>query len=208
MPNWTINCITTDNPEIIPTFINEGVGFDFNKLIPMPESLNIEDGSITHEAIAYFITERLSIPYTETNLNNLLSNMFDKNWAATVVERLKKRKWNKGYSKKKLYEMGKQYMFNYEHYGCFTWYQWRNKYWNTKWNACETYYDKDNPTEVTFDTAWDAPEPIFEKMCAMFPDSEINFNCEYEEGYVEEYENDNGILVKTNEYRIDEDEEE
>lgn len=32
MPNWTVNHITTNNPEIIPTFINKEGNFDFNKM--------------------------------------------------------------------------------------------------------------------------------------------------------------------------------
>lgn len=197
MPNWTFNHITTNNPEIILTFINEEGNFDFNKLAPMPDSLNIEDSSMKDMAIAYFITERLTIPHTETNLSALISNRFSKDWAGEIIDRLKTRNWKDTYYPKgQLYEMGKQYMFNYEHYGCFTWYDWCNRNWNTKWNACDTYYDTNNPTEVEFNTAWDAPEPIFAKMCAMFPESEILFDCEFEDGYYVEYANSDGILEK------------
>lgn len=195
MPNWTFNHITTNNPEIIPMFINEKGNFDFNKLTPMPDGLNIEDSSMKDYAIAYFVTERLTVPYTETNLSELVSNSFCKDWAGEVIDRLKNRNL-KGtfYPEDMLYEMGKQYMYNHENYGSFTWYDWARDNWGTKWNACDTYYDANLPTVVEFNTAWSAPVPIFEKMCAMFPESEILFNCDFEEGYYVEYANDDGKL--------------
>ena len=61
---------------------------DFNKIIPMPESLNIESGSTTDRAIAYYVTERLTIPVERTNLNELISNMLNDNWAREVVRRV------------------------------------------------------------------------------------------------------------------------
>lgn len=209
MPNWTYNEIKTNNPEVIPTFMDDGGNFDFNKLIPMPESLNIESGSNTDRAIAYYVTERLTIPVEQTNLSKLISNMFNKDWAHEVFNRVTT--WAETASeedKEKLYSMGCQYLYNKENYGCYTWYEWCNNNWGTKWNACESSFDKNDPCYISFSTAWSCPEPIFQKMCEMFPDAEISFHCEYEEGFVVEYENENGGLVQTNEYDLYDEEDE
>ena len=206
MPNWTYNTLKTNNPNIFPSLMDEGGNFDFNKLIPMPESLNIESGSSTDRAIAFYLTERLTKSASEVGLDKYVSNMFDNNWAETVVERLKNYDMSNEEADK-LYSMGKQYLFNRENYGCYTWYEWCNRNWGTKWGACETCFSADELCEVSFSTAWAAPEPIFQKLCEMFPDAEINFHCEYEEGFVIEYENENGGLIQTNEYELNYDDE-
>lgn len=211
MPNWTSNVIKTNDPSIIPSFLTDEGDFDFNKLIPMPESLNVESGSRTDQAIAYYVTERFTIPVWQTNLNQLISNSFSRNWAYDVVERLKEGILiGRIKDLDELYELGKQYLFNKENYGCYTWYEWCSEHWGTKWNACDTGFDKADPTSVSFNTAWCAPEPIFRVMCNTFPAAEISFYCEDECGWVIECENKGGELVVTNKYQIpyeDEDEE-
>lgn len=50
-------------------------------------------------------------------------------------------------------------------YGCFDWYEWSNRFWGTKWNACETHVDDDN-LSIYFETAW-APVPeLIQKLSA------------------------------------------
>ena len=209
MPNWTYNIIKTNNPTIIPSLMDDAGNFDFNKLIPMPESLNIESGSNVDRAICYYVSERLTIPVAETNLSKLISNSFSNNWAEEVASRVAK--WAEEASDKekdKLYAMGEQYVFNRQNYGFFTWYEWNIANWGTKWNSVNSSFDEKYPCSISFDTAWSAPEPIFQKMCEMFPNAEITFHCDYEEGFVTEYENQNGELVLVNEYDYMDDEDE
>lgn len=61
----------------------------------------------------------------------------------------------------------------------FDWYSWHNDYWGTKWNACNSYYDE-KENVVTFDTAWCAPFPIFEKLSKDNPDCIFKIYCEFE----------------------------
>lgn len=140
---------------------------DFNKIIPMPESLNIESGSNTDRAIAYYITERLTLPVWQTNLSSLISNMFSSNWANEVVSRVVT--WAETASdeeKDKLYNMGKQYMFNRENYGFYTWYDWCRYNWDTKWNAYSSSFDANSNT-IEFDTAWSCPLSVLDKLAEM-----------------------------------------
>jgi hypothetical protein len=60
------------------------------------------------------------------------------------------------------------------------WYSWSVQNWGTKWNACRTEIDDNSDhgyAEITFETAWDAPVPVFQKMVTMF--SALTFNCQW-----------------------------
>ena len=179
MPNWVQNEIIFENigDEKVAALVRElklstengERAFDFNKLIPMPESLNIESGSNTDRAIAYYVTERLTIPVEQTNLSGLISNCFSNDWANEVVSRLKNETETSPEVWDKLYENGKQYMYNREHYGCYTWFDWCRRNWGTKWNACNAEWSLDDGMLV-FQTAWSAPFPIIEALAEKYPD--------------------------------------
>ena len=61
------------------------------------------------------------------------------------------------------------------------WYNWNNKYWGTKWDACEPDVMSIDDTLVTysFNTAWAPPMPVFEAMVRQFP--RLGFFIRYEE---------------------------
>lgn len=76
----------------------------------------------------------------------------------------------------------------------FDWYEWRYKFWGTKWNAWDTQYDKieeafpdiedDDEIEyyISFTTAWCPPMPVFMKLCEDWHNV-LNISCFYiEEG--------------------------
>lgn len=204
MPNWVQNEIVFENAddekvaalirELRQTTESDRSAFDFHKLIPMPESLDIESGSNQDQAIAYYVTERLTIPVEQTNLRELISNCFSNDWAHEVVSQLKENteydieQWDR------LYEDGRRYIYNREHYGCYTWYEWCRRNWGTKWNACEAEWSFGDGMLV-FQTAWSAPFPVIEALAEKFPDLEfthrwadedIGNNCGqmwYSEGY-------------------------
>ncbi|AZC26763.1 MULTISPECIES: hypothetical protein [Pseudomonas] len=44
--------------------------------------------------------------------------------------------------------------------------------WGTKWNAYHQTVDTDG-CQLTFDTAWSAPEPVFKALSALHPSEEI-----------------------------------
>lgn len=74
------------------------------------------------------------------------------------------------------------------------WYNWRNTYWGTKWDACEPYIE-DNT--IWFDTAWSPAEPIYSAIQDKFPD--IHFIAEFaeEQGafFCGEFDSDSGYSV-------------
>ena len=176
MPNYVKNLVKMKGIVDLPLFREvDGVKhFDFNKVIPMPEELHVEDGSMTDMCIVYFLTERCSIPISqlgkkETELvNALVSNMFSSDWPAEVFRRMREQMRGASEEKKEAaYEGGRRYVSNYEKYGCTTWYGWSNRNWGTKWNACDTkILDNDS---IMFDTAWSNPEPVMEELGEMYP---------------------------------------
>ena len=50
------------------------------------------------------------------------------------------------------------------------WYEWRWENWGTKWNASDICVDD---TIITFETAWNPPCPVIQKLSEIFPDVPI-----------------------------------
>lgn len=54
----------------------------------------------------------------------------------------------------------------------FNWYDWRVKFWGTKWNADTISIDvSDNWIAIAFNTPWEPPMPIIKRLMEMFPES-------------------------------------
>ncbi|ASN71586.1 hypothetical protein 10S8_30 [uncultured Caudovirales phage] len=183
MPNHVENIIKMEGIINLPLFV-EGDGeksFDFNKIIPMPESLNIESGSSTDENIIYYITERCTIPIQclepeKKNLvKKLIKNMFSPReftWAEEVFKIVMEKSYSESeYQKKKRYENGMICLSNYQQYNATTWYDWHCNNWGTKWNAYS--YKQRNDNEISFQTAWSNPEPVMLRLSEMYPDATI-----------------------------------
>jgi len=148
---------------------------DFNKIMPMPESLRITSGSNVDNAINVL-----------TNNMAEFSKMLDWQWVKELklknAEEVKEH-ISKGLSQESIDE-GKLAIENISKYGYKDWYQWSIANWGTKWNAYDQYIISEN--EFSFDTAWSMPFPIFEKLSSMFPeltiivtyaDEDIGSNC-------------------------------
>ena len=77
------------------------------------------------------------------------------------------------------------HVMEYENRPWFNWYDWHCAYWGTKWNAYDGY-TKIGKTCLTFvfSTAWNAPFPVFAKLCELgydldirYADEDIGVNC-------------------------------
>lgn len=180
MPNYVKNIVKMKGITALPLFVsrNGKEHFDFNKIIPMPESLKIESGSMTDENIVYYLTEKCTIPLkclkTEAAelIKNLVSNKFSENWPQEIFNRAMEKAYGKsGYEKEKMYQSGRTYIENYRKYGHTTWYDWCCAKWGTKWNACSCEILDDDT--ISFETAWSNPEPIMLKLSEMYPNDII-----------------------------------
>ena len=74
-------------------------------------------------------------------------------------------------------------------YGAENWYDWKCKNWGTKWNSCHTEIIEDERDGLTysFNTAWDCPREVVEKLQHIL-DEELPFisieswGCVHEDG--------------------------
>ncbi len=66
--------------------------------------------------------------------------------------------------------LGAKYLVNRALYGAKDWYDWRRWHWGTKWNAYDIEVEGN---QIRFNTAWNAPVPIYQKLAEMFPDYNI-----------------------------------
>ena len=158
MPNWVRNKVrfSGDKARInaLKRFVKgKETEFDFNKIVPMPDELNIGAGSDETIAKDCALARRAG-KTTSEELNRPWANKmsFDE-WA----------------------DLGDIYLNNIKKYGASTWYDWSCNNWGTKWNAHEVCWERND--FVVFETAWSAPEPIFIALSEKFPD--VTFSVEF-----------------------------
>lgn len=174
MPNHVKNIITIKGDEkkireMLEAIKNDDYGLgtvDFNKIIPMPDSLNIEAGSRTDRGLKLykeFVSECL-FDNRETDVLKISADVLDKSEKSFLSKRddIKRDEWNSG----------KTAWNNIQKYGAPTWYEWGINNWGTKWNAYgyEKGADYSACDALTFQTAWAPPHPILQKLSEMYPD--------------------------------------
>lgn len=125
---------------------------DFNKLIPMPEELQITSGSLGG------VSRAILFGGGDLNLLGLseCKSRFEKMDFERKVEDI---------------QHAIKLETNKRKHGFDTWYDWSIKNWGTKWGAYSNVQADDFTFE--FQTAWSAPLPIIEKLIELFP--KINF---------------------------------
>ena len=186
MPNWVQNNITFSGEEaeikkMLEVIKADEIGFgsiDFNKIIPMPESLKIESGSHSNKGIDMVKT------YLE-NMSEKLKSQDDT--YEEIFENLRKHGEDlTDEEEKKIWDIGVTAVENLYKYDAPTWYEWCNKNWGTKWNACNCANVNENTKTISFQTAWSTPFPVMIKLSENFPlisirteyaDEDIGQNC-------------------------------
>ena len=143
------------------------VGMDFNKIIPMPKSLEITSGSIEDLALSTYILEN---PDSERKINKS-KDFFIKDSKQTIYEYLNKRK---DMTYEQLLELGKKYYKNIKEYGYSTWYDWCIATWGTKWNAYKCDLE-DTEDTIYFLTAWAGVPKLIEMLSYKFPEAEFEY---------------------------------
>ena len=82
----------------------------------------------------------------------------------------------KGLGIKTFEDLGNAYLYNILTYGHDSWYDWCCENWGTKWNACEVYVSN---RMISFQTAWSAPDPIYEALAFICDEYDVTFEGEY-----------------------------
>ena len=202
MPNWVSNKVKFSGRgrEIIDKITsanNDEEYVDFNKIIPMPKTLNITSGGNDSNAMQYALLkmDALQLKQTIEKLKetsvSFYGNYFEKIYSCKkyTLEELEKvakefeEKLNSGKQDRfnevdykelgvnNLEDLGNVYINNILQYGADSWYDWCCENWGTKWNASDTYIIDD--TEIEFSTAWSCPVNIFKELSKQFSGVEI-----------------------------------
>ena len=133
---------------------------DFNTLLPMPETMNIEAGSRGDTGLrAYreFMKEAKALDHD-------------------AVLDLEKKYREQFKEDPEIWDLGKQYYSNIENYGAPNWYDWCIRNWGTKWNAYECSQVEPETRVLTFNTAWSGVPEIIEKISEKFPDVKVLYS--------------------------------
>lgn len=217
MPNWTYNRIKCKKSiaDKILTITENGYSFDFNKLIPMPDDLKLDAGSIEGDSIAcYYLSLNDDEKYKLIKLLKSKESSYCNNYWNKYKNDIKELENNPNklnekinnfnglfdFDKEKQFtninDLGKQYIENIKNYKFPQWYDWCVENWGTKWNVeddIDVNYDKNiDEYDISFQTAWSVPTGIVERYSELCEDDE--FYWEYED---EDYDGTH-ILRKIN----------
>ena len=197
MPNHVTNIIhIRGNPARIKAMFEAvksdeyGLGsIDFNKLIPMPPELDMEEGNRTERGLNAYNDFIEVYTFNGEKENFDLLNIPERAERAFLRVRtdIDRDTW----------ELGKKAFQNQQKYGAASWHKWRTRNWGTKWNAYgyEGGVQFDGKS-LRFLTAWLPPTPIIRQLAQLYPDldfthqwadEDIGHNCgevEYHNGTV------------------------
>ncbi len=182
MPNHVTNILVVSGDAaqrqaMFEAVKSDEIGFgslDFNKVIPMPESLNVECGSRTDRAMKLykeFFAESAALALTY--VVNPHSSAKDKGTHESQVAELMKKDEAMTKDDPGLLKLGEQCYENIQKYGHATWYDWSIANWGTKWNSYG-YDEVLTPKEfdgstIYFQTAWSNPQPVIAALAEKYP---------------------------------------
>lgn len=137
MPNHVVNHISLQGDpvkirEMLEAIQSDEAGIgsvDFNKIIPMPESLGIEAGSQTDRGLKAYrdFIEAYTFGRPADDAVKALESIPAESEGAFLCQRtdIRRDEW----------ELGRSAWNNIRQYGAPTWYEWCVRNWGTKWNA-------------------------------------------------------------------------
>lgn len=158
--------------------------FDFDAIIPMPQSLrDVVEGTAAKEGMALIAARGdRGAPFATLGLYDaqiariredagLESDANISDVAAAFLE--KNPQWE---------TEGRARMAALLETGFSSWYPWSIENWGTKWGAYGFHAASDDPLIFEFQTAWNFPTPVFEKLAQEFPT--LTFDCVcFDEGW-------------------------
>lgn len=155
----------------------------FNKIIPIPEELNINSGSRTLLSRDIYRMVKKGETLKDDEYRSIHVWADDKENKLTNEEAAQKLIDNGEAD----LETAKQSFENEKKYGFPDWYDWRVTNWGTKWDAYDQYKVDENT--IAFNTAWSDPTPVIRKL------AEDNTNMRMDHKYADEMPNFVGHTV-------------
>ena len=185
--------------------------FDFSRIIPMPEELNMAVGCYQNEFVKCYIE---SLPKTKAksiteNLKHIkcsfYGNYYKKFYAhereidADMRKSMEKeeQEFFPAVKAKTIIGVGKQYVDNVLKYGTADWYDWNCENRGTKRNSFYAEIE-DLGTEINYKflTAWSPCDPVILALAKMFPEAKISYSFfEPKWGFCGQREYENGKMV-------------
>lgn len=169
MPNHVKNIVRISGSEKdiarCSELIFKGGQFSFQNIKPMPEELNVESGSMSHNASEWMKADKEGRKRIEEDIAEGYG--ISRNEAKARLQR---------------------YADNVSKYGCITWYEWCCEHWGTKWDAYEIseVSREKRFMQIEFWTAWSTPQAVIETLAEQFPgltisvdfaDEDMGNNC-------------------------------
>lgn len=212
MPNWVKNIITAKAETInkIKEKYFENDALSFEKVIPMPKTLNLVSGTVTNHSIYYAYSKKDEKEQKE--ILKILINNSERDYIKIIAEmkedtikrienyalEYKPSEQEKDLGIETFEQLGDTYINNIKDYGHATWYEWCIENWGTKWDASRVCYDENR---IVFETAWSSPASILVEI------SKGLKNDEFELKFADEDfgSDNNGVVYFKNGIIIDED---
>ena len=146
--------------------LGEEVPFSFQEIIPMPESLNIEAGSRTDDALRYYLAlvQDTLKPDEKQALDDARKRYGFRTGQyqpMTIEERRQFEDRIDLEEQDKAMKDGATLLYNLSHYQAATWYDWRIENWGTKWDAYDrlsrsrTLRSNGNGRTKTMEITWE-----------------------------------------------------
>lgn len=203
MPNWVRNhlIIHGENAvELLQSLLSESreekgkMEFDFNKIKPMPEELNIQSSRVAQNSAKLFLNSMEEFSDERIKYGKIFKQAY-KGGYFTLIGDEAKTLMKETMSCHDLeaegcpllfknpddvFNYGKRVLDNFAQYGAVDWYDWRCNNWGTKWNAAYTEIPAEGVAEVYFDTAWNPVVALMRELSKQNPD------CKFEYEYAEE----------------------
>lgn len=169
MPNRVMNRLHLSGDQerinkLLESVKGEDSVLDFNRIIPMPETLNIECGSRTDRGLKAYKDFVYVYTFAGTEEKDLLNIPKEKEeiFLKTRPD-IKHDEW----------ELGKAAFQNKQKYGAPTWYQWALAAWGTKWGAYKA--EIVHGDTIMFNTAWSRAMPVIKKLAEIFLDIKFEY---------------------------------
>ena len=169
MPNHIMNRLRLEGDqnridELLKSVKGKDSLLDFNRIIPMPESLNIEAGSRTEKGLKAYKDFVYVYTFAGTEQKDLLNIPKEKEEIFLRARQdIRRDEW----------ELGRTAFQNEQKYGAPTWYEWAINAWGTKWSAYQAEIVEDNT--IIFNTAWSRTMPVIQKLAKNFPDIKFEY---------------------------------
>lgn len=192
MPNYVNTIINLhgkneDIKNVLSLVKSDDNDFDFNRIIPMPESLNIEASSGAEIGLFAVISDDFTKPFEDVEkiidsnpaYKKFLHNMFVS--FRELYERDKKWWYDEKQSEfvKRNRDLGLKSKNNLDNFGYANWYDWCINNWGTKWNSFNANIELGYSVIVSFSTVWDCPYRILEKFADICAEYNVTFDGIY-----------------------------